>query len=180
MINVSRKPGTKLLAALLLGCCGSALAHQGHRHDDSEEAPAPHASADTPQLEVVAQREGAELVFYIDDYASNAPLDGLQVGVRSGALTVEAAGGTGRYAIPVEVLGAPLHQPLQLSVHGAGIDAQLPVDLPAAAAQPVAEHAPHPAWAERLLSAALILVVLLAAWLLRRRRAVRVAEAGAA
>lgn len=184
MIHALPKHATRLLPGLLLGCCGSVLAHEGHHHDEVEEAPAPaaapHASADTPQLEVVAQREGAELVFYIDDYASNAPLDGLQVAVRSGALTVEAAGAAGRYTIPAQVLGAPLGRPLQLSVHGGGVDAQLAVELPAAAAAPEAGPAPRPAWAERLLSAALIAVVLLAAWLLRRRRAVQVAEAGAA
>jgi MYXO-CTERM domain-containing protein len=184
MIHALPKHATDLLAALLIGCCGSALAHEGHHHDDdtADQAPAaaaaPHAGVDTPQLEVVAQREGAELVFYIDDYASNAPLDGLQVGVRSGALTLQAAGGAGRYAVPAGVLGAPPAQPLELEVHGAGVDAQLAVPLPEAAPEPA--PAPHPQWPERLASGALIVLLLLAAWLLRRRRSAEVAEAGAA
>jgi hypothetical protein len=175
----------KFTTSLLLACCGAASAHEGHHHDEADEAPAPaaaapHAAPDAPRLEVVAQREGADLVFYVDDYASNAPLDGLQLSLRSGTRTLEAAGGQGRYALPAELLEAPAGQDLQLRVQGGGIDVTVEVPLPAVAAVPPVQEAPS-LLLSRLSSAALILAMLLAAWLLRRRRAAHgVAEAGTA
>ena len=172
--GVLRKRATSLLAGLLLGFSGSALAHEGHHHDDAE-APAaaatPQPASTPPRLEVVARREGGDIVLYVDDYASNAPLDGLQLSVRSGGLTVQAAGGEGRYRIPADLLPAPGEQTLELSVHGSGVEAQLQVPLSAAV---VPEAAPAPAGASslwsRLSGAVLIVGLLFAAWLLRRRR----------
>ncbi len=175
--GVLPKRATSFLTCLLLGFCGGAMAHEGHRHEDAETpspvaAPAPHAALDTPRLEVVAQREDKDVVFYVDDYATNAPLDDLQLTLRSGAITLQAAGGEGRYRIPADLLPSEAEQTLDLSVRGPGVDTRLQVQLPAAEKH---EAAPVPAGLPPLLSrlsgALLILVLLLAAWRLRRRRA---------
>ena len=185
MIRVSRRRATSLPAWLLLGLCSGAMAHEGH-HDEGAPspvpvtAPMPHATASTPQIEAVAQREGRDVVLYLDDYASNAPLDGLQVSLRSGALTAQAAGGEGRYVVPAELLPAGV-QTLELSVHGAGLEAQLQVELPAAAGKAAPAPAKSPSAESPMGALTVIVVTLLAAWLLRRRRVPRaVREAGAA
>lgn len=164
-----------LLAAVLLGCSAAVLAHEGHHHGDEAPEPAPLAAAAAPhiapeaaQLEVVAQREGAELAFYVDDYASNAPLDGLQLSLRSGAITVQAAGEQGRYSVPAELLAEAGRQ-AELSVRGDGIDARLQMELPPPPPAAPARAA-TPLLVPRLSSAGLILALLAAAWLLRRRR----------
>lgn len=171
-IRALPRHATELLAILLLVLQGAAMAHEGHHHDEPEPRPAAGAQAAPAaplRIEAVAQREGGDIVLYLDDYASNAPLDGLQVAVRSGTVTVQAAGAEGRYRVPADVLAAQAGQPLALSVHGAGVDAEIAVELPAAA--PPAALAPQVSQRlPRLASAALILLVLLAAWLLRRRR----------
>jgi hypothetical protein len=175
--GVLPKRATSFLACLLLGFCGSAMAHEGHYHEDAEApspaaAPAPHPVLDAPQLEVVARREGRDVVFYVDDYTTNAPLDGLQLTLRSGSSTLQAAGGEGHYRVPAELLPSVGEQTLDLSVYGAGVDAQLQVQLPAAEkhdAAPLTETPPP--LLSRLTGAALILGLLLAAWRLRRRRA---------
>jgi hypothetical protein len=178
---------TCVLALLLFGAAAGVPAHEGH-HEAEPEAPVPaegpapgaaHAMSDTPQVELVAQREGADIVLYLDDYASNAPLNGLQVSVRSGALNLQAAAaGEGSYRIPGDLIDAQPARTLEITVHGAGIDAQLqapvPSAVPAAAAAPAASAAAHPLW---LL--AIALAVLLAAaggyllWRKRGRRGMR-------
>ncbi len=177
-------PLTFLLAAWL--CClpGSVLAHEGHHEAEPEAAapvavPAPHTALDTPQIELVAQREGEDIVLYLDDYASNAPLSGLQVGVRSGTLTLQAAAnGEGTYRIAGDLIDARTEQALDISVHGAGLDAQLHAVLPSAAVADHAEHAEsawHDArWIVAAVPAALILLGV--GWLLRRRRGGRTAQ----
>ncbi|HZR34831.1 MAG TPA: hypothetical protein VFA75_05610 [Nevskia sp.] len=170
-IRALPRRATELFAALLLVLHGQAAAHEGHHHDEpqpSAVSAAPVAADAVPRIEAVAQREGGDIVLYLDDYASNAPLDGLQVSVRSGTLTLQAAGGEGRYRIPADLLGGQDAQPLAVSVHGAGFDAALEVELPAAA--PPAAPPPASSLLPRLASAALILGLLGAAWLLRRRR----------
>jgi len=159
---------------LLLVLHVQASAHEGHHHDEPQPAAgAPAAPGGTPRIEAVAQREGGDIVLYLDDYASNAPLDGLQVAVRSGTVAVQVAGGEGRYRFPADLLTGQGAQPLALSVHGQGFDTELAVELPAAVPAVVVPQASR--WLPRLASAVLILGLLLAARLLRRRRG---AEAG--
>lgn len=181
------KPGVPfscLLVVLLCCASGKVLAHEGH-HDAEPEAvtpaaaPAPRATLDTPRIELVAQREGSDIVLYLDDYTTNAPLDGLQVSVRSGSLTLQAAAsGEGAYRIAGDLIDARVEQPLNISVHGTGLDAQLQAVLPPAAeAAPggPAEPARHDVW--WIVAAVLAaLGVLGVVWLLRRRREGRVAQ----
>ena len=165
---------------LLLGlaCLGaaSAQAHEGHHHDDGDETPAVaspppvHAAADTPQLELVAERRGADVVLYLDDYATNAPLDGLQVSLRSGAQLLQAAAaGEGSYRVPADLVGTG-EQALEIEVHGKGLDARLQTTLPATSiAAPAAAGSPTigiKAW----IGAAAAVLLLGGAWLASRRR----------
>jgi len=125
----------------------------------------------------VAQREGGDIVLYLDDYASNAPLNGLQVSVRSGTLTLQAAAsGEGSYRIPGDLIDAQAQPTLAIAVHGAGIDAQLQAEVPPAehAAQvgTAAVDPPRPLWIIAIALAALVAAA--AGWRLRRRRNGRV------
>ncbi len=145
----------------------------------SAAAPAPRAVLDTPQIELVAQREGGDIALYLDDYNSNAPLNGLQVSVRNGSLTLQAAAsGEGAYRIAGDLIDARVEQPLEISVHGAGLDARLRAVLPPAAEASPAASA-EPARRDNWWIAAAVLAVLGllgAVWLLRRRREGRVAQ----
>ena len=178
------KPGVTFLLALSLCCAAGAVsAHEGHHEAEPEAAavpaapPAPRATLDTPQVELVAQREGGDIVLYLDDYATNAPLNGLQLSVRSGMLTLQAAqSGEGTYRIAGDLIDGRGEQPLEISVHGTGIDAQLQAVLPAAAAvQPggAPEVASHNIW--WLAATPVALILLGGGWLLRRRREGRAA-----
>lgn len=172
---------TGLLAASLCGWCGAALAHEGHHEaqPDADSAaaaqapPAPRSTLDTPQIELVAQREGRDLLLYLDDYASNAPLNGLQVAVRSDTLTLQAAAsGEGVYRVAGDLLDGHPGAPLQIDVHGAGIDAHLQAPLPPAAEQ----HAAAPAEAALPVTPRIVVALIAvlfaagAAGLLWRRR----------
>jgi len=177
-------PLSYLLAVMLFCVSGAALAHEGHHEAEPEAAvaaavPAPRAALDTPQIELVVQREGSDIVLYLDDYTTNAPLDALQVSLRSGSLTLQAAAsGEGAYRIAGDLIDARSEQPLDILVHGAGLDARLQAVLPPAAeAQPAGEAAP--AWHDEWWIAAAVLAALTllgAVWLLRRRRAGRSAQ----
>lgn len=179
-----RIPLSNLLAVLLCFASGAALAHEGHHEAEpvaaaSTVTPAPRAALDTPQLELVVQREGTDLVLYLDDYDTNAPLSGLQVSVRSGTLTVQAAAsGEGAYRIASDLVDGHDGQLLDIAVHGLGIDARLQAPLPAAA---VPDHVAHaePAWRDQawiIAAAAAALPVLVIGWLLWRRRDARAAR----
>ena len=178
------KSGAALSYLLVLSLCcaaGAVSAHEGHHEAEPEAAavpaapPAPRATLDTPQVELVVQREGGDIVLYLDDYATNAPLNGLLLSVRSGTLTLQAAqSGEGAYRIAGDLIDGRGEQPLEISLHGGGIDAQLQAVLPAAV-QPGGEPeaSPHNAWWLAAVPAALILLG--GGWLLRRRHERRVA-----
>jgi hypothetical protein len=160
---------------------GISQAHEGHRHEEVEAqaAMAQPFALDTPQVEAVAQHEDGDIVLYLDDYASNAPLDGLQVSVRSGTLTLQAAGGKGRYLVPADLL--PGSGTLELLVQGAGIDTRLQVELAPAAAH---EAAPvrgglFRAWPGAAVLVAALSIAVLVTWRLRRRHGARGREAPA-
>jgi len=119
-------------------------------------------------------------MLYLDDYATNAPLNGLQVSVRSGTLTLQAAAsGEGSYRIPGDLIDAQAAPTLAIAVHGAGIDAQLQAEVPpavptqhAAQAGTAAADSLWPRWIVAVALAALVAAA--AGWRLRRRRNGRV------
>ena len=183
--RISSKPGVTLSYLLALSLCcasGAVPAHEGHHEAEPEAVapavpPAPRATLDTPQVELVVQREGADVVLYLDDYATNAPLNGLQLSVRSGTLTQQAApSGEGTYRIAGDLIDGRGEQPLEITVNGAGVDAQLQAVLPAAVAVDhpgTPEAAPRAAWWIAVVPA--VLILLGGGWLLRRRREGRAA-----
>jgi len=129
------------LRRLIVGSCfavgGLAFAHAGHdrgaEHDDrAAVAPAPAAAATTPQVELVATHEHGDLVIYVDDYASNAPIDGLQVQLRSGNQLLQAsASGDGIYRLPAELVEAQDgNTPVTFLLHGRNLDLQVQTVLP--------------------------------------------------
>jgi cobalt-zinc-cadmium efflux system membrane fusion protein len=168
-------------SSLLLCLPLTVLAHAGHHHgDEAPAAPAtPPATASTAQVEVVAQRDHADVVIYVDDYATNAPLSGLRLGVHSGAGVVQAApDGEGSYRIPADLAGAGPGS-VQVEIEGAGIHLVQTVDLPEPAPAVAAPPAQRlPVWT---VAALLAPPLALAIWLLRRRsRAAPAPSPGAA
>jgi hypothetical protein len=186
MIHASPKSMTEsgmrrtVAAAMLLLSCAAA-AHEGHHDHDADEAPAPVAAApspalaaDTPQLELVVKRQQNDLLLYLDDYASDAPLDGLQVEVHSGSRVLQAAAaGEGLYRLPADLLDGAAGATLQIVVHGHGLDASVPGELPPAPAQPHTASVPHglslPPWSWVTAAAVALLALLLFRFRLRRR-----------
>jgi hypothetical protein len=182
----SRTLPSCIAALLLCLVCGPSPAHEGH-HDDDVVRPAAAASAsasvlDAPPLEVVARREGPDLVFYVDDYASNAPLDDLQLSLHRGAVTLQAAGGDGVYRVAADLVDGAGAQTLELEVHGEGVDTHLQLALPPEQAALTAS-ASSPIWpyARGISIALLVLLVGSFGWVRRRKRAGRALRgAGAA
>lgn len=179
-----------LVASLALLAAFAAPAHDGIEHGaeaaseaasepavngaGSASLQAPRIAFSTPQLEVLIVREPAALVIYVDDYATNAPLTGLQLSLQSGAELVAATpAADGSYRVPNAQLAQPLTRalPLQLRLRGEGIDETLRGELPAAteASAEAAAHAdPHGA---RVAGAAALLGLgLIAGFALRLRR----------
>lgn len=146
-------------------------AHEGHHHDGEDAAPAVQASASTPapaRLEIVAQRDGADILVYVDDYASNAPLSGLQLAVHQpGGVVQAAAAGEGLYRLPADLVDTGART-LRLEIDGAGQHLAQAVDLPppTPVAQAPRAHL-HWWWALALLP------LFFAAWLLRRHAPLR-------
>src|ERR1700757_2453015 len=109
MIHALRRRALPLLLILPL----AAAAHEGHHHD---EDPAPAPVAKPAQVEVVAQRDGGDVLIYVDDYASNAPLSGLQVVIHQSAGVVQAAtAGEGLYRVPADLVDAAARE-LQIEI----------------------------------------------------------------
>ena len=139
MIRASRhrvtEPLRRAVTAALFCIAPLAAAHEA---DEQPAAAAPiptavpHLEIEQPPLEFVARREDHDLVLYIDDYASNAPLKGLSVEVRAGNAVLQAAeSADGTYRIPADLVGDTA-QNLAIGIHGAGIDVELAGTLPAA------------------------------------------------
>jgi len=182
MLSQLRRP-VAALSSILLGLASAAplFAHEGHEHGD--EVPAPAASPASPRLalesskvELVAVREPSALVIYVDDYATNAPLDGLVVQLRIGTkLIATQAAGSGTYTVPDDVIDAEGETALPVSflLHGSGIDERLDGLLPAASNTPDAKANAHHDSTPSLtiiVSGVFLLVLASAVILVRRRR----------
>jgi hypothetical protein len=171
---IDRGFGRHVAAAVLLGFSGCAAAHEGHHHDTAPAPaapPLPALAADTPQIELVVKRQQDQVVFYVDDYASNAPLDGLQLEVHDGSRVLQAApAGEGVYQVPADLLGAGA-QALQIVVRGRGVEAAVPGELPAApaAAASLPAASQHRAWPWLATAAAAVLLLPVLGRRIRRR-----------
>jgi len=188
MNSSQRKPAYLLwMIGYGFGCifAGLAHAHEGHDHtsDHDEDArpiaaPAPTGTATTPQVEMVVARERKDIVIYIDDYASNSPIDGLQVQIRSGSQLLQAsAAGDGIYRVPanlLEQLDKSGEAASDFLIHGNNLDLNLQSVIPAASQ--ISETLPAaPRHAIPLLAAlAGVLLVAVIGWLNLRRRQQRV------
>ncbi|MGQ0621318.1 MAG: hypothetical protein ACT4QA_15565 [Panacagrimonas sp.] len=126
--------------ATALFCASIVCAHEGEDHRERgttspvavEQAATTGAAAErhgsrlalsSSRLELVAVRDGEQLVIYIDDYATNAPLDGLSVEVVAGSLKVPAvAAGEGRYLVPAKLFDPSAPRPLSFLIRGSAAD----------------------------------------------------------
>ncbi len=163
--------------ALLVCVCliaARAQAHEGHDHpDDADHADyavatdAPRLVHVSPRLEAVAVIDGQGLSVWVDDFASNRPLTGLDVSVQTASGLLHATeSGAGLYRLPRDLLGEG-QAALSIRLHGAGFeeafDGRLPV--PAAHREPVGSQ--PILWVGGLLLTSLVLVAGLRVW--RRR-----------
>lgn len=155
-------------------------AHEGHDHGDEpaarQQALAPRLTHASARLEVVALLQGHDLLVYADDYASNAPVTGLRVDVRSAGRLVQALEvEPGLYRADLQIESQAKEVQLDLSLSGEGIAehfaGQLPIDSPSdASADVLAKKSPNTAFIAGGGLAALLLVIA-GAWALRRRGA---------
>ena len=92
--------------ALLVTTAG-ALGHEGHDHAEEGKAPPvatlqPRLSAASGPFELVAIRQGSDLVISLDDFETNAPIGDASITVETpaGSVTAEARDGSYRIAAP--------------------------------------------------------------------------------
>lgn len=120
----------KLLIALsLLVGLAVAQAHEGHDHG-APPAPAvgsvaPRFDARTDVFELVGVLAGADLIVYLDRAGNNAPVDGAEIELESGAFKAKAQRiDVGTYRVQAGPLAAAGKHALTLSAQ-AGDDADL-------------------------------------------------------
>lgn len=117
-------------------------AHEGHDHGpEAPAAPAsvaPRGEAHSERFEIVAVAQGKTLAIYIDDYKTNAPVEGAEVEVEtpSGPASAKALG-NGVYSLDAPFLEKGGHIDLIVTVNAGGEPDILPVafDVPAPDAQ---------------------------------------------
>lgn len=120
-----KRLGTFFVAAAL---AAAAHAHGGDDHGGGDHAPAAtaatssaagaaRAGTSSEDFELVAVLDGDQLLLYLDDYASNAPVADALVELASGTApraAVQVAPGT--YALDAGALATPGSHPLTVSV----------------------------------------------------------------
>jgi RND family efflux transporter MFP subunit len=126
---------TALVSALGMAC---ASAHEGHDHGPQAPAApatvAPRGEAHSERFEIVAVAEGKMLAIYLDDYKTNAPVDGAEVEVETPSGPAQAKPvGDGVYRLDAPFLETGGHIDLIVTVNGGGDPDILPVsiDIPA-------------------------------------------------
>jgi RND family efflux transporter MFP subunit len=138
-----------LLVALALPALpvlsGAALAHEGHDHGaEAPPAPAataPRAEAVSERFELVAVVQGTDLVFYLDAFATNAPVPEASVAVMTPdgrRKAAETAPGTYRLAAPWLATGDDHDLVVGVSAEGRTDILNLDLHLPAPAEGPAA------------------------------------------
>ncbi len=181
------KAKLRIAALLVLAIAGMqpVQAHEGHDHGD---APAvaiaqplpPRLSLQSPRLEVVVttqeQNGHGDLLIYADDYASNAPAQGLRVSLRGAGRVVQAMEQEpGLYRVDLSTLvdEQAQHVDIDLSLVGAQGEDHLQGQLP------LPQHRMQPAHrlprtrvgiAVGVIATALAVFVGMAVVLVRRRR----------
>lgn len=132
-----------LAAALMLGAVPG-HAHEGHDHGPQPVAQAdaaPRGEAASALFEVVAIAQGAELVIYLDRFATNEPIRDASVEVETPAGPATAAAANGAYRLSAPWLTKPGHVDLIVTVTSGSDTDILPVsiDIPDRAAAPEAK-----------------------------------------
>ena len=121
-------------AALLLLAAGPALAHEGHDHAAQAAPPPPggaaRAESTSTDFELVAVAEGADLLLYLDRFATNEPVEGatLEVETPAGPALAEAHAG-GPYRLKAPWLARPGKTELTVTVTAGETTDILPLSL---------------------------------------------------
>lgn len=167
------------LALILL--TAPTLAHEGHDHGPPPPAPtmqmlAPRAGAESADFELVAVLEDGRLLVYLDDFATNAPIEDAALELESGPFQTKASHlGQGIYEIPPGPLAEPGRHELLFTVQTPAAADLLPARLEVPEAGEAASVSPETAaWYEStpLLQGAVVIltlcVLLLLVWRDRR------------
>ena len=86
-----------------------------------------------PEVELVTVREGGDLVFYLDDYASNTPRADLQLDLRIGSRQLRAERtAAGQYRLPLDLVDEAGDRSARLRVVGEAFESVTVLTLPAA------------------------------------------------
>ena len=136
---------TSLIAAFVLGLPNAAVSHEGEDHGETPSIAAtaagvPTAETHSETYEAVVQRDGDNLVLFLDDFASNEPIVAARVAITVGDTEVDARETSpGTYTATPRTPLPPGAVSLGLVIQGVRGDDLLSLDL---AAVPVdeAEH----------------------------------------
>ncbi|WMW81687.1 hypothetical protein RF679_05255 [Undibacterium cyanobacteriorum] len=182
--------GILLAAALALVLAMLSPSARAHGNDDHEHAApvanqitvAPRASAQSEDFELVAVLQGARLVIYLDQFASNEAVNGAQIEVESKGLfkLLAKESEPGVYVIDLSSLGAKMpaavgKYPLTFTIDAADTSDVLASTLEIAADdESLHDHAASaPTWQRWLALASVISAAVLVLLLWMRRRAGR-------
>jgi membrane fusion protein, heavy metal efflux system len=114
-------------------------AHEGHDHGEQPAAPtadvSPRSEASSPLFEIVAVAKGAELLLYLDRFASNEPVESAIVEIETPSGPMKAAAETGgHYRLAAPFLAKPGRHELIVTVTAGNEADVLPLTLVVAAA----------------------------------------------
>lgn len=165
---------------------GLALAHEGHDHGpQAPAAPAsvlPRGEAHSESLELVAVAQGTALILYLDDYRSNAPVDGasLEIETPDGPKPARALGnGVYRLDAPFLAKGGDIGLIVTVAAGERNDIFPVAIEIPVAPAE--AGPDAHAGWLDRVrhspIAAGSLGFLLGSAfiWMLRRRQTVAAA-----
>lgn len=125
---------------LMLGAALPLAAHEGHEHKDPDAVPAAptptsgnRLALSTARVELLAVREAdGSLSVYADDYASNAPLNGVSLRLTIAGRSLQAAElAPGSWQVPAAVLGDEAQPQAGFELRSAGWTEVLSAALPA-------------------------------------------------
>ena len=143
-----RRPFMAAIGAVLIGilAAGPLLAHEGDDHGEQVKAPpvkaASRADAMSDQFELVAVIRGTELEIFLDDFATNEPVEGAVIEVETPAGPAKAKSFPGQpYRLAAPWLSKPGAIDLIFTVTANGVTDILPVTLNVGAPQAVASAA---------------------------------------